>query len=74
MAGIGNSQPQRLCRFDRHTESLLSYDSQLRDCEPGIETQTELVKEVVQRVYVNEDAGVALTLDIYLHMVLNHKL
>lgn len=52
---------------------LLNFKTHWDACEGNVERQHELVKLIVDRVYVEDDTVVALTLKADYHVVLGHK-
>ena len=55
------------------SNALLNFPQRWVDCHGDIEAQHKLVKLILERVYVNDNEVVALTLKSDFHIVLGHN-
>jgi hypothetical protein len=59
--------------LDQAADLLANFQVHWDDCNGDVELQHRLVKLIIERVYVEDDSVVALTLKSDCHIVLGHK-
>ena len=60
--------------LERAAALVENFATRLKACGSDIEEQAKLVQEIVERVYVQGDRVVGMTLKPIFHLVLNHRL
>ncbi len=59
--------------LDVAADMLENFSTHWNDCKGDVELQHRLVKLIIERVYVEDDTVVAITLKSNYHVVLGHK-
>ena len=58
---------------DQAADVLENFQTHGNDCQGDVEKQHQLIKLVIERVYVEDDTVTAITLKSNYHVVLGHK-